>query len=60
MTTRRRVRLADGRTGIIVRIDTSFPGGDAVVEVWTNEEGKPGLAKVKATSVVGAASERAG
>ena len=59
MTARRRVRLADGRTGIIVRIDTSFPTGDETIEVWTNDDGKPGLAKVKAASVVGPVKERA-
>ncbi|HEX7603399.1 MAG TPA: hypothetical protein VF316_17390 [Polyangiaceae bacterium] len=57
MATRRRVRLADGRTGIIVRIDTTFPAGDETVEVWTTENGKPGLSKVKATSVLGAVKE---
>jgi hypothetical protein len=57
MTARRAVRLADGRTGIIVRIDTTFPACEETVEVWTNEGDRPGLAKVKATSVLGAVKE---
>jgi hypothetical protein len=60
MTGRRRVRLADGRTGIIVRIDTSFPGGDEELEVWTDDGDKPGIAKVRATSIMGAVKDQAG
>lgn len=54
MAARRPVQLADGRVGIIVRIDTTFPTGDETVEVWTTEGDKPGLAKVKGSNVLGA------
>ena len=54
MATKRLVRLVDGRTGIIVRIDTSFPDGEEEVELWLSEGPRPGLAKVRASSVIGA------
>jgi hypothetical protein len=60
MAARRVVRLSDGRTGIIVRIDTTFPGCEETVEIWTGEGDRPGLAKVKATSVLGDVKDRTG
>jgi peptidyl-tRNA hydrolase len=60
MASRRPVRLADGRVGIIVRIDTTYPKGEETVEVWTNEGEKPGVAKVKGASVLGEVKQRTG
>ena len=51
MASRRPVRLSDGRTGFITRVDTSFPASETTLHVWTNTEGSPGLAKVDATTV---------
>jgi hypothetical protein len=52
MASRKPVTLSDGRTGIITRVDTSFPEAETTVHVWTKEtpEG-PGLAKVDARTV---------
>jgi hypothetical protein len=47
MHERRLVRLADGRTGKIIRIDTLFPQNDTQVTVWTPDSAGPGLAKVE-------------
>lgn len=40
------VRLADGRTGKIVRVDTTFPDNRTEVSVYTENEKGPGIAKV--------------
>jgi hypothetical protein len=55
MTDRRRVLLDDGRTGRIVRVDTTFPAGDTTVSVWTECTSGPSVAKVDITRVVGPA-----
>jgi hypothetical protein len=47
------VRLQDGRTGKIVRVDTVFPDNDTTVTVWTETAGRPGVAKVRLGEVVG-------
>ena len=47
MNERRLVRLADGRTGKIIRVDTLFPDNDSQVTVWTPDQGRPGLAKIE-------------
>ncbi len=47
MNERRLVRLADGRTGKIMRVDTVFPQNDTQVTVWTADSAGPGLAKVE-------------
>lgn len=52
MNQRLHVRLADGRVGKIVRVDTTFPANDTLVTLWTGEEG-PGVTKVKLEDVVG-------
>jgi hypothetical protein len=59
MNERKLVRLADGRTGKIIRVDTLFPGNDTQVTVWTPDHAAPGLAKIERfelKDVVGAAS----
>ena len=59
MNERRFVRLADGRTGKIIRVDTLFPDNDTQVTLWTQDSTGPGLAKVERVdlkSVLGAAS----
>ena len=59
MNERQLVRLADGRTGKIIRVDTLFPDNDTRVTVWTPDSGKPGLAKIESVElkdVVGAAT----
>lgn len=53
MNDRRRVLLADGRTGKIVRVDTVFPANDTTVTVWTDAESGPGVAKVRLDDVIG-------
>lgn len=53
MNERRRVVLADGRTGKIVRVDTVFPANDTTVTVWTDTPSGPGVAKVQLDDVVG-------
>ena len=55
MNERRMVRLADGRVGKIVRVDTLFPDNATTVSVWTNSNG-PSIAKVSITDVVGDAA----
>ena len=58
MTDRRRVLLDDGRTGRIVRVDTTFPGGDTKVSVWTGDSPGPSVARVDAQRIVGIAPTR--
>jgi hypothetical protein len=57
MNERSYVRLSDGRTGKIVRVDTTFPSNDTTVTVWTDNgngpESGPGVAKVRMAEVVG-------
>jgi len=58
MNDRRRVVLADGRTGKIVRVDTVFPANDTTVTVWTDASSTgPGVAKVRLDDVVGVAAD---
>ena len=52
MASRKPVTLNDGRTGVIVRVDTSFPEAETTLHVWTEMPEGPGLAKVSAHSVV--------
>ncbi len=40
------VRLADGRVGKIVRVDTTFPANKTEVSVYTLDAKGPGIAKV--------------
>ena len=47
MNERKLVRLADGRTGKIIRVDTLFPGNDTQITVWTPDSSGPGLAKLE-------------
>jgi hypothetical protein len=51
MASRKKVLLSDGRTGVITRVDTSFPGEETTVEVWMKGAEGPGLAKVNAKTV---------
>ena len=53
MNERRYVRLADGRTGKIVRVDTTFPANDTMVTLWTDSASGPGVTKVRLDDVVG-------
>jgi hypothetical protein len=53
MTDRRFVSLRDGRKGKNVRVDTFFPDNDTTVSVWTETQGRPGVAKVMLREVVG-------
>lgn len=56
MAERRRILLADGRVGRIVRIDTCFPVHNSQVSVWVQtEHGGPGVARVRAACIVGEA-----
>ena len=55
MTDRRRVLLDDGRTGRIVRVDTTFPAGKTEVSVWTGDGPGPSVATVDARRIVGIA-----
>jgi hypothetical protein len=57
MNDRRRVVLADGRTGKIVRVDTVFPANDTTVTVWMDAQSAPGVTKVRLDDVVGVASD---
>jgi hypothetical protein len=50
------IRLDDGRTGKIVRVDTEFPTTTTVVSVWTETPRGPGLARVDIRAVVGKVS----
>ena len=51
MASRKPVMLSDGRTGVITRVDTSFPEEETTVQVWTKTAAGPGLARVNAKSV---------
>lgn len=55
MALRKPVTLSDGRTGVIVRVDTSFPEAETTLHVWTEMPEGPGLAKVSANTVTEAA-----
>jgi hypothetical protein len=57
MNERSYVRLSDGRTGKIVRVDTTFPANDTTVTLWTESGGCPGVAKVRLADVVGTTDE---
>ncbi len=47
MNERKLIRLADGRTGKIIRVDTVFPENDTQITVWTPDRSGPGLAKIE-------------
>ena len=51
MNERGNVRLADGRTGKIMRVDTLFPDHEVKVMVWTSDRVRPGLAKVESVEL---------
>lgn len=52
MALRKAVRLNDGRTGVITRVDTDFPANETTLHVWVEGGGAgPGLAKVRAAEV---------
>lgn len=51
MASRKPVTLTDGRTGVITRVDTSFPEEETTVHVWMKSTEGPGLAKVNAKLV---------
>lgn len=51
MAERAPVRLIDGRTGVITRVDTCFPDNQTTLHVWIEGGGSPGLAKVRADEV---------
>ena len=51
MASRKKVMLSDGRTGVITRVDTSFPEEETTLEVWMKGAEGPGLAKVNAKTV---------
>jgi hypothetical protein len=69
MNERRLVRLADGRVGKIVRVDTLFPDNATTVSIWTDAGDSspdsngpssitgpvsgPGISKVSITDIVG-------
>jgi hypothetical protein len=58
MASRKPVTLSDGRTGLITRVDTSFPEAETTVHVWTKTSTGPGLAKVNAKTVTAASSSK--
>jgi hypothetical protein len=51
MNERGSVRLADGRVGKIMRVDTLFPDHEVKVTVWTSDRTRPGLAKVESVEL---------
>lgn len=53
MAMRRPVVLSDGRRGVIMRVDTSYPEQETTVLLWMTPEAGPELVKVRADSVVG-------
>jgi hypothetical protein len=55
MASRKPVTLSDGRTGVIVRVDTQFPEAETTLHVWTDTSEGPGVAKVSAKTVAEAA-----
>jgi hypothetical protein len=57
MAARRPVQLSDGRTGVIMRVVTSFPENETTVHVWTKTTEGPGLAKVSARQITELASQ---
>ncbi len=59
MMARRCVLLDDGRTGIIVRLDTDYPDFRTTVSLRTSKGREPALAKVDMARIVGLASEQA-
>ncbi|MBW2458862.1 MAG: hypothetical protein JRI68_30460 [Deltaproteobacteria bacterium] len=59
MMTRRCVLLDDGRTGIIVRLDTDCPDFRTTVSLRTSKGREPDLAKVDMNRIVGLAPEQA-
>jgi hypothetical protein len=58
MTDRRQVLLDDGRTGKIVRVDTTFPACSTTVSVWTEDAQGPSVAKVDMRRVLGPAPRK--
>ena len=60
MNEHQRVLLNDGRTGKIVRVDTTFPSNDTTVTVWTDSGTSPAVTKVRLEQVVGPAPAKAG
>jgi hypothetical protein len=58
MASRKPVTLSDGRTGVIVRVDTSFPEAETTLHIWTETPDGPGVAKVSARAVIQDAPER--
>jgi len=59
MMARRCVLLDDGRTGIIIRLDTDYPDFKTTVSLRTSKAREPGVAKVDMSRVVGPAPEQA-
>lgn len=53
MNERRVVRLADGRTGTIMRVDTWFPENDTRVTIWITGAGLAKVERVELKDVVG-------
>jgi len=53
------VLLDDGRTGIIIRLDTDYPDFKTTVSLRTSKAREPGVAKVDMSRVVGPAPEQA-
>lgn len=51
MALRKPVRLSDGRTGVITRVDTDFPANETTLHVWVEGGAGPSLAKVRAAEV---------
>ncbi|HMJ54488.1 MAG TPA: hypothetical protein VK540_20545 [Polyangiaceae bacterium] len=58
MASRKPVTLSDGRTGVIVRVDTSFPEAETTLHIWTEMPDGPGVAKVSARAVIQDAPEK--
>jgi hypothetical protein len=56
MNERRTVQLADGRTGKVVRVDTTFPGNTTTVLVWTGPSGDLVAAPFSSSSPISASS----
>ena len=55
MARRAPVRLADGRTGIITRVVTSYPEGEVHLHLWTganDDEDGPGPTRVREATVL--------
>ena len=58
MASRKPVLLSDGRTGVITRVDTSFPEEETTVQVWMKGADGPGLAKVNAKTITEVAEKK--